>query len=841
MTHRTPVAAGLFVLCLALSAPAADTVILKDGFVIQGNVRKELDSVRDPNTGRVFTVTKADGLDMIDEGPKIVIFSTHAKQLGEINKDVKLRPEYKHYTNFFSGRKSENPFQGGAVKNMTPFDAKWRRTITYTLPGNLFDKVEQQITFIDPYTTYLVSPTHVWRQAFRTAEMDPFEVRKLLATHPELAEPDGKLDPAKRVAITRFVKDAGWLFLAQQEIETITKEFKGEMAKDVKDAFEALKKEVDQATAELPVNEAELALKAGRYKFAAEALAAFPEKTADPKDIDRATRHLAQLKTAKERYETGRRLLRSVIDEATGLGAAGPLMAVGGGPSVVALPSKGSTPLAMLAAAAEVVYGELHSDSAERIEFFVNLAAQAEREKAAGKEPTKKPDELLATAVSGWVKGKNGATPQPAAALRLWAAREMVLGYQGSTDLNARNAFLFRYKKGSPLPIDELAQVVSLLPPAEPEDMTARTGTLVPAMNGVGPETYRRTTRAGGDGKTVDYLIKLPPEYHHGRAYPVMIAVSHPGNDPEQMMAVLTRECDRYGFILAVPAWGKGFNQATYDFSGADHPAVTHVLRDIVRHFTVDNDRVYLCGAGDGATLVMDVGVSHPDLFAGVVAMAPPYPKWANVFQAYWTNAQKLPFYVVTGEGARDSFKECRSLFERFTRNGFPSLLTIYKGRGIEWYTAEVPGAFDWLSRKKRATAASTLRPDLGTNQLAWHSMREGDNHFFWIGVNRVSPAHLLANVKPGVPVVPAKVTADIRGVNNVSLKTIGVREVTVWLSRDMIDWTKPVNVNLNSNTPPGWRAKKLEPDLDVLLEDYRERGDRRMLFMGKLEFQTGN
>ena len=32
-------------------------------------------------------------------------------------------------------------------------------------------------------------------------------------------------------------------------------------------------------------------------------------------------------------------------------------------------------------------------------------------------------------------------------------------------------------------------------------------------------------------------------------------------------------------------------------------------------------------------------------------------------------------------------------------------------------------------------------------------------------------------------------------------------------------------------------RPRKLEPDLDILLEDYRERGDRRMLFTGRLQF----
>ena len=44
------------------------------------------------------------------------------------------------------------------------------------------------------------------------------------------------------------------------------------------------------------------------------------------------------------------------------------------------------------------------------------------------------------------------------------------------------------------------------LPPAEAENLTARTGTLVPAANGVGPETYRRTTR-----NRRDLMIFLKP------------------------------------------------------------------------------------------------------------------------------------------------------------------------------------------------------------------------------------------------------------------------------------------------------------------------------------------
>jgi hypothetical protein len=70
-----------------------------------------------------------------------------------------------------------------------------------------------------------------------------------------------------------------------------------------------------------------------------------------------------------------------------------------------------------------------------------------------------------------------------------------------------------------------------------------------------------------------------------------------------------------------------------------------------------------------------------------------------------------------------------------------------------------------------------------------------------------------------------------------VRVNSRGVTKMTIWLSNDMIDWAKPVSVLVNNGIPPGYKKKVLEPNLEVLLEDYFERGDRRMLFLNKLEF----
>jgi len=896
--------AGLLV-GLTLVATSAEVVILKDGFVIQGNVKKETTVLTDPATGKQYPVPKDNGFDLVDEGPKVVIFSQHARK-GDVNKETRLRPDYKAYQSTFYGRKANDPLpQIAALKSASDFDAKWFRKIKVAVPPNSWDVIEEQITYIDPYFTYMVSPTHLWREGYRTSEFEPGQLRKLLTTglfkltnagiaalkaanvpndvvvklnplkdkellqasmekelakiltaaefkqwmapilketllpKPDLAEIDGQPDAGKRIALAKFMLDAGFLKTAQVDIAAIRKQWPEGVPMQSKEVFEKLVKDFDTATMAVILKEAELSLGAGRYNYAAEVLAIFPEKQADARQIDDYTKLRAQLQATQERYVAGRRLLRNLLDEVTGMDQAKPALAATGGLVGAIFPRKVlSNPLSNLVDAGERVFAELHPDSALRIESFVNLAVQAEKEKLQGRVPIKKSDALLAAAVSGWALGKNGATPDPEQALKIWNAREMALAYQRTEDANTRNKILHRFEDVKPVDIDVLAQIISLLPPAEPENLFFRTGNSLGGKNPALAGTYKLETVPTGDHpKKIPYYLRLPPEYHHGRAYPVMVVLGSPNYDVESLLASLAQEADRNGYILVAPDWTNQFANG-WQWSGEDHWYVTSVLRELVRNYCVDNDRVFILGMGEGANMAMDVAMSHPDLFAGVLPVSPlTRVSKINLFTEYWKNAQALPVFIATGELAGDSVQNCRkSLFDRWAPRGFPALMTIYMGRGIEWFAAEIPVMFDWMGRKKRVTTTGVLKLDEKGRQ-PWTTMRSSDNRFYWLGVDRIQSNRLLENKKVS-EITPATIQGDVSGSNVIRLNTLGVLKCTIFLTRDLIDWEKGVTVVINNTPMPGYsRPKKLTPSFEELLKDYRERGDRRVLLWGRLEF----
>ena len=831
-TRRIVNAASAFSLAIGLvwiaAAGAVDYVILKDGTILQGRLFKEKANVSDSLGKMMVQVDKSNGLQGIDDGPKSIFFGSIGAQVGESGNDPNFRPEFKRFERFIPATGTLT-LPGNLQLSTLDFDAEWKTQFKVNTGDGNWQIIKLHVTSLAPNMVFMTSSSHRWRLVYDPKELGPVYVRKLLATHPELIEKLGIGEPNKRVMIAQFMKDVGWLDAARQELEKAKTDIPGAWPADATERVDKLHAAIDRATAKQFVEEANKAVASGRYAVAKRAIETFKPEHADPKDVTRAAIIKAAYDGVTPRFEAARTLLLPLAAAANGGNTTAQMIAAGGGMVAPFVPQpRLSAAQQALSDAGEAVLAELHPDSAERLDLFISLAEQAAKAKKAGEKPAQSDEQLLALAVTGWLKGKNGAAADVAIATRCWNARVMLLKYQREGLMNERAKLVGNYVgTSSTVPFDELAQIISLLPPPFAIDVEK------PGLPTTVPGVYQRNTGSVTDRAAgVDYAIHLPPEYQPGRAYPLLIALGPANAPPAELVARLAYEGDRNGYVVVAPNWAHKMGKTgLYDFSGDAHSVVSDTLRDLFRRVNVDPDRVMLVGLADGATLALDVATGHPDLFAAVAPFGA-YPR-QDVFMEYWSNLQKVPVYAVTGELSSEGLKLTYNMFQKMLKAGFPSLLTVYKGRAIELYAAEIEPMFEWFNKRVRPATSTVVKPLKGQS-FNWLSMRKTDNRFYWISLDKITEGNLMNGKKAAYP---AGINTDIQTGNLVKVSTRGVKSFTVLFERDMIDWTKPLYVQVNGNTPPGYKPKVLQPDLNVLLEEFLASGDRKRIFLQRLTF----
>ena len=829
----------------AVAAPPQPMVVtLSDGFTIRGQHTRETEGIVDPSSGRTITVSAIDAFDVVKTGPKYVIVSTHAKRGAKL--DPAPLPELTTYKTELLTRYHNRLERIVWTKLPLPaFDDRWRRRVeTRTDEGGL-QYVNQQVTSLDPVTMLIESPVDHYSSSSYTTEEDPALIIDLLKKHRDLRDPKpGPVDPARRLKIADFLREIAdadgtrrallWTNAARQELERLKADVPpATWPKPVAEQAKKLADALSRTEAGVVVEELEAAVKSGRYDAARMFLKNFDPTALSEEQLTRLAVARAAVEAVKPGYEQTTTRLSQAIDRASGRVVQKFTGSVGGGPAAILTPLPKTSPQSQrLVAAAEQVLAEVSPDTAPRLELFKDAAGQA--------GAMQKPDPLLAYAVSGWARGRNGADADITAALRAWSVRELALDYLREPIANERAKRLDRFvsEQGGPPAPDELAQTLTLIPPVNPIDLTGRDWTPVPKARVGGVEGIVRVKGAPtfAVGAGVEYVMKLPLEYDHGRSYPVVIALPGGSLDAEKMVALLAEQAERNGYILVAPDWSNGQSLGNYDFSGKLHPYAIDTLRDVLRRTQADPDRVFLFGYASGADFAMDLGMAHPDLFAGVVGYGPYPPK--NLAFEYWRNAQRLPMYLVTGESA-GTYGNLTVLFKKWMNKGFPAILTLYRGRGLDWYAAETPTAFDWMNRKTRVRGAASLR--LGNFRVEpWQVLRDTDDRYYWAGVaegglRRENQLDKGLTSKRLVP--PAQFSADIGRNGTVAIsESFGIRKFVIWLERDLIDLTRPVQVTVNGRSPPGYKPTALKPDIRLMLEEVYRSGDRKLLFLGKIE-----
>jgi pimeloyl-ACP methyl ester carboxylesterase len=765
-----------------LSLPAlagAGGIIFKDGFVLKGRVKREGDTVFDPVSGQQIQVGK--GFFMVDDGVRRIIFSFRQVQDVIDNEPGQAGADLVVLSRPFTPLYKAELRSIDELRELKALDDNWEREVHLLPQTGKAETVRQRLTLLTPYAAVIQARTFNWGAYYLTRELGFDKVRSLVYSHPDNREKDGRVDLQKRLRVARFFKQAGWYDESEHELDALLKDLPSK-EKEINEARQGLQ----GLKAEQLLSDIERANKAGRHEWAKERLAKFPTQGADDKQ-------LAQVRTLRAHYEAA---------DAAMTAARRFLLALPG-----RLSANESRKVWEEAAAA--ILAELGIDSVGRLETFIKYAEQDERERKQDKTPSHSPAQLLSLAVSGWLLGNGAADAKPEVGLKLWRTRQFIREYQKTASDSTRRNMLAAYEKEGAVAFDEMAQIIGFLPPLAPEEK-------------ISEEIMEIETKSSPRRKGVPYLLQVPPEYTAGRPYPLLIVLGNADEKPQVMLERWREQARQNGYLLAAPEWNNGFGKS-YGYTVEEQSVVYETLRDLQRRFNVDTDRVFLAGYGEGGAMAFDVGLSRPDLFAGVL----PFAAAPRLFATkYAPNGLHLPFYVVAGTlQGNDTYKLLRRQFDTWVSHSHPVLWVDYRGRALEWFDAEVPFAFDWMSRKKRSSAT----PETTEFQI----QRTTDWRFYWLSVDGISERSLNEGRVFNNYSVPAAVQGRLGEGNSIHIHARGVKQVTVSLGRGMVDFEKPVSIAVN--VQPSLTNRKLTPSLTTLLEDFYQRGDRQRLVLVKV------
>jgi len=456
---------------------------------------------------------------------------------------------------------------------------------------------------------------------------------------------------------------------------------------------------------------------------------------------------------------------------------------------------------------------ELSFDALERLATFERV----------GLDPELPADRGVAMAINGWLQGAVAGDGNLELALSAARLRNLLRDYLGEEDAGSRRGLLERMRREEAFSVPTLAGLAAWMrPPVDP-----------PAASG--PGLYELELPGTAGEEPVRCLVQLPPEYDPLRRYPAVVTLHASWSSPLNQIewwagmpgpdGIRQGQAARHATIVIAPAWTRE-HQTTYEYSAREHAVVLTAVRAALRRFSVDTDRVFLSGHSLGGDAAWDIALAHPDLWAGLVAIAPSAGRYVT---HYWPNGRSLPIYIVGGELDRARLRHNATDLDRYFSKGFDATFVEYRGRGHEHFSDDILRIFDWLGRKRR---------QFFPQEISAVSFRPWDRFFWWVEMENPPAATVVLpeHWPPAAGSRPLPIEAKKLATNAVTVRC-GAQRVRVWLAPELIDFTQPLGVTID-----GQKVHKgpVEADPAVLLEDLRLRADRLHPFWAVVESARG-
>jgi pimeloyl-ACP methyl ester carboxylesterase len=798
-------------LCASAQTQKEALVVFKDGFTVKGRLIQKLTGLYDPATGASFAIPANGATVYLDDDVRRIFFSPNQTQEAIFTKEGETRRDLMQIVKQPAKVRSKFILPGWVFEKIGEWNEDWHRNIKVNTQRG-FLNIQQRIIKLTPWQTYIMTMDYRWDPQFRTKELGPEFVLKLLTQHYEKAKEAEKLkDYEKKLEMARFMEQAEWYGIALNMLEAIIKEHP-----ESKKIAEPRLQNLRALRANYLADDIERTHRVGQHQEAQARIEAFYR---DKGNEAASQQRKLTVQDIKGKYESANEKIAQAQEY------------------LKALPAKLDIDVRPFwAIAAQTILEELTIDSVPRLDTFLAFAKQHLRELNAKTKPGQTTEEVLALAVSGWLQDNALAEPDVKNATRLFRARLMLREYLKTDTEFGRSKVLANFSKEYEVSPDVMGRLIRLMPPVDPPD-------------NVTPKAPVEMSIQLPDSLGGSYIVQVPPDYNPHRPYPVLMALHTSREKPMNMVERMRELTFHHGYILVAPLWPekKGLRM-TYNYSAREHALVLDTLRDVRRRFNVDSDRVFLFGWEDGGTMAFDVGLAHPDQFAGVLPMNGNCAKYA---EHYASNAQYLPFYVVEGDFNGANVGMTRKVVKdgpsAWVKSHYPAIYVEYKNRASEWYNEELISMMEWMNKKKRYHPSRSLGRANTTGGPAegFCTLRTTDNKFYFLSTDSIDPRfvaepdELTKTTRPAVLQASIAVGNEAGGKqaliwSQINVRTVGIKQVTVWLAPNMIDFTKPVLVRINGNQIG--QPRVVPPNLATLLEEFNHSGDRQRLYYAKME-----
>lgn len=746
-----------------------DSLRLKSGLIYSGRAvpLREPAIYSSVNPRGKKTAPASTRIWMVDDGPRRLCFPS--KQVAEIDpgeQDPSERIKFQ-FPLHRAGR-APIPDQIGSFYRVEEFDEFGHGMIQMRTSDSTIDVI-LGIEELRPDYVKITSLSHNWSFARTTLSLGADTIAKILKQKID----SKKLDDRKSVIV--FYEQAQMYKAAHQEVLDLARDFPSEQSW----CNETLAR-MNELDARLVINALIRFRNAGQHELVESALKKFPQEGISA-DIQRQVLELSN------QYQSNRERREHILFQLDMLQSQVP-----------------EEQAAQLRPLRSLLNEELNANE--------NLERLTPYEQVAEDDQTP-PDQKLALAYSSWVVGPADAVDSLPAAVRMWEMRFLMQEYLRTPENSKRR--------------EEIAHTLDTTEDAEPE-LLSRIVEYLPVFEDSTPIPAGTPTtvefNSEGSGEPQSYVIVLPKEYNSQHTYPLLVVMHSVTGTPEKEATWWAGNEDREGqaqrrgFITIAPRYAKE-KQNEHEYDIASHLAVLGAIRHAMRTHRIDANRIILAGHGMGADACFDLGMAHPDVFAGV---APICGRAVGTCKNYWENARKLPWYVVSGQ--RDgsiTLEESKRVVNRLFSAGADIIYCEFKERGIEPFVEELPRLMDWAETVRRKPLTEFMDFEVKTQ-------RAFDNRFYWLEAN-VLPPEMSKPPTSKSWLIDGKITPG----GTIYIKHPG-KSAVIWLHPDMamnLEDRIRVMVNGTERLRTTWK-----PTPEALLADLLRRADRQRVFTMRID-----